>query len=291
MKVDGGLTTFELAAVPEQAREIESLGYDGLFAFEGKGDPLLSLVLAAEHTDRVELQTAFALAFPRSPMHLAYAGHELQVLSRGRFILGLGSQIRTHIEKRFSAEWSHPVRRMRELVLAVRAIWRTWNEGERLNFRGEFYRHTLMTPVFEPVPNPYGPPRIFLAAVQPRMTEVAGEVADGLLVHPFHSRCFLEERVLPALARGLAAGGRTRAECAVACQTLLVPGDSAQEQADAAGRSGSSGSARTGRTTGPSEAARGRRSRPYDRTSANIVRAMAAASFVSTCPSASASAS
>jgi probable F420-dependent oxidoreductase len=144
MKIDGGLTTFDLAQVPAHAREIEALGYDGLFTFEGKGDPFLPLVLAAEHTERVELATAIALAFPRSPMNLAYIGHDLQVQSKGRFILGLGSQIKTHIEKRFSAVWSRPAARMRELVLAIRAIWRCWNEGERLDFRGEFYRHTLM---------------------------------------------------------------------------------------------------------------------------------------------------
>jgi len=234
MKIDGGLTTFELAQVPAHAREIEALGYDGLFTFEGKGDPFLPLVLAAEHTERVELATAIALAFPRSPMNLAYIGHDLQVQSKGRFILGLGSQIKTHIEKRFSAIWSRPAARMRELVLAIRAIWRCWNEGERLDFRGEFYRHTLMTPVFDPGRSPYGPPRIFLAGVQPRMTEVAGEVADGLLVHPFNSRRFMSDALLPALDRGLARGDRKRSDYEVACQVLLVVGDSAAERRESA---------------------------------------------------------
>jgi probable F420-dependent oxidoreductase len=232
MKIDCGLTTFRLDEVAAHAREIEALGYDGLFTFEGKGDPFLPLVLAAEHTERLDLSTAIALAFPRSPMNLAYIGHDLQIQSKGRFILGLGSQIKTHIEKRFSAVWSLPAARMRELVLAVRAIWRCWNEGEKLDFRGRFYRHTLMTPVFDPGPSPYGPPRVFLAAVQPRMTEVAGEVADGLLVHPFHSRRFLDESLFPALERGLEKGGRGRSACAVACQVLLVTGTSEAERRD-----------------------------------------------------------
>jgi probable F420-dependent oxidoreductase len=230
MKIDGGLTTFHLPEVPAHAREIEALGYDGLFTFEGKSDPFLPLVLAAEHTERVELATAVALAFPRSPMNLAHIGHDLQVQSRGRFILGLGSQIKTHIEKRFSAVWSRPAARMREMVLALHAIWRCWNEGERLNFRGEFYRHTLMTPIFEPGRSPWGPPRVFLAGVQPRMTEVAGEVADGLLVHPFNSRRFLDTSLLPALERGIARGGRSRADCAVACQVLIVTGLDEEER-------------------------------------------------------------
>ncbi|MFN8545285.1 MAG: TIGR03617 family F420-dependent LLM class oxidoreductase [Candidatus Binatia bacterium] len=232
MKIDGGLTTFRLADVPAYAREIEALGYDGTFTFEGKSDPFLPLVLAAEHTRRLELATAVALAFPRSPMNLAYLGHDLQIQSQGRFILGLGSQIRTHVEKRYGAAWSHPVARMRELVLAVRAIWRCWNEGERLDFRGRFYTHTLMTPIFDPGPSPWGPPRIFLAGVQPRMTEAAGEVADGLLVHPFHSRRFLDEGLLPLVERGLATAGRGRDRFEVACQVMLATGTTPEEVAE-----------------------------------------------------------
>ncbi len=234
MKIDAGLTTFRLDEVPAAARAIEDQGYDGLFTFEGKGDPFLPLVLAAEHTERVELATAIALAFPRSPMTLAYLGHDLQVQSKGRFILGLGSQIKTHVEKRYSAVWSHPAARMRELVLAVRAIWQCWNEGTRLEFRGRFYTHTLMTPIFEPGPSPYGPPRIFLAGVQPRMTEVAGEVADGLLVHPLNSRRFLEGMLLPAIERGLAKSRRRRQDFAVSCQVIVATGTSADEVAQSA---------------------------------------------------------
>ena len=230
LRIDGGLTTLELAGVPAAARDLAALGYDGLFTFEGKGDPFFPLVLAAEHTERVALGTAVALAFPRSPMHLAYIGHDLQGQSRGRFILGLGAQIRTHIEKRFSAVYDRPVARMRELVLAMRAIWRCWYEGERLDFRGRFYRHTLMTPIFEPSPHDYGPPPVYLAGVQPRMTAVAGEVADGLIVHPFNSRRFLERELLPALDQGCATGGRTRAAVTVMCQALIATGCSDAER-------------------------------------------------------------
>lgn len=229
MHVDAGLTTLELARVPEAARGLEALGYDGLFTFEGKGDPFLPLALAAEHTDRVALGTAVALALPRNPMHLSYLAHDLQLQSRGRFVLGLGAQIRTHIEKRFGAAYDPPVARMRELVAALRAIGRCWYDGERLAFRGTYYRHTLMTPIFEPVPSPYPPPPVWLAAVQPRMTELAGEVADGLIVHPFNSRPFLEETLLPALARGRARAGRAAGAVTVFVQALIATGTTEDE--------------------------------------------------------------
>lgn len=224
MRIDAGLTITQLADVPARAREMEALGYDGLFTFEGQTDPFLPLVLAAEHTTRPQLMTAVALAFPRSPMTLAYVGHDLQVQSGGRFVLGLGAQIRVHVEKRYGAAWNPPVARMREYVLALRAIWRCWNEGECLDFRGTYWTHTLMTPIFVPAPSPWGPPKVFLAAVQPRMTEVAGEVADGIFVHPFHSPRFLDERLLPALARGLGKAGRQRGDVEIGAQVLLVTG-------------------------------------------------------------------
>jgi probable F420-dependent oxidoreductase len=224
MRIDAGLTITQLADVPPKARDLEALGYDGVFTFEGQTDPFLPLVLAAEHTSRVQLMTAVALAFPRTPMALAYVGHDLQVQSSGRFVLGLGAQIRTHVEKRYGAAWAPPVARMREYVLALRAIWRCWNEGERLDFRGRFWTHTVMTPIFMPAPSPWGPPKVFLAAVQPKMSEVAGEVADGVFVHPFHSPRFLDERLLPAIERGLAKSGRKRADFEIGAQVLLVTG-------------------------------------------------------------------
>ena len=229
MKVDAALLATELAATPAEAREIERLGYDGAFTFEGPHDPFFPIALAAEHTERIELATAIAIAFPRSPMQLANVGHDLQVFSKGRFILGLGSQIKPHIEKRFGATWVKPVARMRELVLALRAIWRCWNEGERLSFRGEFYTHTLMTPLFCPAKSPFGPPRVFLAGVARPMTAVAGEVADGLFVHPLNSPEFVRGTTLPALEEGFARAGKRRRDFEIACQALVVTGFTEEE--------------------------------------------------------------
>src|SRR5438105_7301209 len=205
MFVDAALTTNELMKVPEIARALESEGFDGLLTFEGQHDAILPLLLAAEHTERVELTTAVAIAFARNPMTLAQVAYDLQLASHGRFNLGLGTQIQPHITKRFSMPWSQPAARMREMVLAIRAIWARWHEGKPLEFRGEFYTHTLMTPMFDPGPSPFGVPRIVVAGVGPRMTEVAGEVADGFMVHPFTTVEFFRSTTLPAIERGLAA--------------------------------------------------------------------------------------
>ncbi len=209
MKIDGVLAG-GLVGAGEAARELEAIGYDGVFSAETSHDPFFPLVLAAEHTDHLELGTGIAVAFARNPMTLANLGNDLQDFSGGRFILGLGSQIKPHIQKRFAMPWSQPAARMRELILAVRAIWACWNDGEKLDFRGDFYRHTLMTPMFHPGPNPHGAPRVFLAAVGERMTEVAGEVADGIQLHGFTTERYLREVTLPALERGWARAGRTR---------------------------------------------------------------------------------
>ena len=234
MKVDGSLTD-NLGEIANRARELEAAGYDGAYTFEGPHDPFLPVLLAAEHTDRLELSTAIAVAFARNPMTLAQTAYDLQSVSEGRFILGLGSQIRPHIEKRFSMPWSKPAARMRELALAIRAIWACWHEGAPLRFDGDFYRHTLMTPFFNPGPNPYGPPRMWLAGVGPAMTEVAGEVADGFLVHPFSTERFLCEVTLPALERGFARKGRTRDGFEIAFPLMIVTGDSDDEIAAAEG--------------------------------------------------------
>ena len=204
MRIDGPLVIPELASVADAARAMESAGYDGAFTFEGPHDPFLPLVLAAEATDRLELTTAVAIAFARSPMTIAAQANDLQLLAEGRFHLGLGSQIKPHIERRFSMPWSAPAARMRELVLAVRAIWAAWNDRVPLHFEGAHYTHTLMTPFFDPGPNPFGPPPIWLGGVGPMMTEVAGEVADGFMVHPFCTERSLLEVTLPALERGRA---------------------------------------------------------------------------------------
>jgi probable F420-dependent oxidoreductase len=232
LRVDGPLHE-NLAAIPVRARELEEAGYDGAFTFEGPHDPFLPVLLAAEHTERLELATAIAVAFARNPMTLAQTAYDLQLASEGRFILGLGSQIRPHIEKRFSMPWSKPAARMRELALAIRSIWASWHEGAALRFEGEFYRHTLMTPFFNPGPNPYGMPRLWLAGVGPAMTEVAGEVADGFLVHPFSTERFLRDVTLPALERGFSRGGRTRDGFEIAFPLMIVTGDSEDEIATA----------------------------------------------------------
>src|SRR6266567_7591668 len=177
MKVDTGVMAPQLSDIGPKARELEELGYDGLLTAETGHDAFLPLALAAEHTERIELATGIAVAFARTPMVLAYTANDLQQMSKGRFVLGLGSQIKPHIEKRFSMPWSHPARRMREYILAMRAIWASWSDGTKLDFRGDFYQHTLMTPFFNPGPNPFGTPKVWLAAVGPHMTEVAGEVA------------------------------------------------------------------------------------------------------------------
>jgi probable F420-dependent oxidoreductase len=223
MLVDGGIG-FDPAGVIEAARLAEQVGYDGLWSAEVSHDPFLPLALAAEHTEKIKLGTGIAVAFARNPMTLAVVANDLQTLSRGRFMLGLGSQIKPHIEKRFSMPWSHPAPRMREMILAIRAIWDSWSDGSRLAFRGEYYRHTLMTPMFDPGPNPFGTPQIFLAAVGEKMTEVAGEVADGMLAHGFTTERYMREVTLPALERGLAASGRLRTDVEISYPGMVVTG-------------------------------------------------------------------
>ena len=223
MKVDGGLPT-DLREVPARIRELEDAGFAAAMTAETAHDPFFPLLLAAEHSERIDLMTSIAVAFARSPMTLANVGHDLNAYSKGRFILGLGSQIRPHITKRFSMPWSSPAARMREMILAMRAIWSNWYEGERLRFQGDFYSHTLMTPMFTPTDTEYGPPRVFLAAVGPLMTEVAGEVADGLIVHPFTTQSYMRDTTLPAIERGLAAAGRDRADFEIAYPGFIVSG-------------------------------------------------------------------
>lgn len=229
MKVDGSLLVDNPAEAGPMAQQLEAEGFHGGFTFEGRHDPFFPLSVAAQQTKDLELITAIAIAFARNPMILANIAYDLQLLSEGRFILGLGSQIRPHIEKRFSSVWSSPAARMREMVLAIRAIWASWQEGAELDFEGEFYRHTLMTPVFNPGPNPHGLPPIFLAGFGPRMTEIAGEVADGFLMHPFHSMNYVREVTLPALERGRQSGASPDADFQISCQVILAMGDTDEE--------------------------------------------------------------
>lgn len=225
VRVDGPLVTPALPAVAGVAQAMERAGYDGAFTFEGPHDPFLPLVAAAEATERLELMTAVAIAFARSPMTIAVQANDLQLLSEGRFHLGLGSQIKPHIERRFSMPWGAPAARMRELVLAVRAIWAAWNERVPLRFEGAYFTHTLTTPFFDPGPNLFGAPPIWLGGVGPLMTEVAGEVADGFLVHPFCTRRSLLEVTLPALDRGRArSGSLARTPLALSLPVMIATG-------------------------------------------------------------------
>lgn len=186
------------------ATAAEADGYDGLWVTESKHDPFLQVLQATSATSRITVGTSVAIAFARSPMTTAASAYDLAQYSQGRFILGLGSQIKPHVERRFSMPWSRPAARMREYVLALRAIWGSWTTGERLNFDGEFYTHTLMTPFFVPHTHQWGPPPVYLAGVGERMTETAGEVADGFLCHPFTTSRYLSEVTVPALRRGRA---------------------------------------------------------------------------------------
>lgn len=233
MRVDTGIPV-DLSGAGQAAAAAEGDGYDGIWTAETDHDPFLPLSLAAEHTQHIELGTAIAVAFARNPMTLAHTAYDLQAFSRGRFLLGLGTQIRPHITRRFSMPWSQPVARMRELVAAIHAIWDAWNSDGGLNFRGDFYSHTLMTPMFNPGPNPYGDPRIFLAGVGPRMTELAGEIADGYLCHGFITPRYFTEVTRPALQRGRERAGRPYNDLETSLTSFVVTGSTAEEMSEVA---------------------------------------------------------
>jgi probable F420-dependent oxidoreductase len=208
----------------ERAEALRDAGASGVFTFEGPHDVFTPLTLAST-VGGLDLMTNVAIAFPRNPIHLAHQAIDHQILTQGRFTLGLGTQIRTQIEKRFGAEFDRPVVRMTELVAALRAIFTTWSTGERLDFRGEYYRHTLMTPTFTPRDNPYGPPPIYVGALGPRLTKATAQHADGLLVMPFGNKKFLHEVTMTAVDEGLAAGGRTRADLAIVPEIIVSVGE------------------------------------------------------------------
>lgn len=224
MKVDGALRGYEIGELAGVAAAMERLGHNGVWMPEINHDPFLPLPAVAAATSRITVGTGIAIAFARSPMLLAYLGSDLQLATQGRFILGLGSQVRAHVTRRFSMPWSHPAARMRELISAVRAIWRSFETGDPLDFRGDFYSHTLMTPEFSPAPARFGLPPIFLAAVGERMTEVAGEVADGLFLHSFTTERYVREISLPTLERSLRNAGRERSEIDVVGLPFIATG-------------------------------------------------------------------
>ena len=227
MKIDTMLAGLEDA--PAHARRLEELGVDGAFTFEGPHDVFTPLILAAGATTTLELATNVAIAFPRNPVQLAHQAYDLQVLSKGRFTLGLGSQIRAQVEKRYGASFHRPIARMRELVAALRAIFATWETGERLDFRGEFTSHTLMPPMFNPGPNPYGVPPIALGGLGPQMVRLAAEVADGVLIMPFNTARHFAERTVPAIGEGLVRGGRERSDLTVTGEVIVCCGRTEEE--------------------------------------------------------------
>ena len=227
MKVDTHLTQ-DWKKIPEHIQRVEAEGYDGVGTAEMNHDPFFPLLIGAEHSERVELRTGIAVAFARSPMTMANQAHDLNAYSKGRFTLGLGSQIRAHITKRFSMPWGAPAAQMRELVLAMRAIWANWYDGEPLRFEGKYYQHTLMTPAFTPEDSAYGAPKVVLAAVGPIMTEVAAEVGDGLIIHPFSNEKYIREVTLPAVERGLAKAGKERKDFEISYTPFVVSGKDEQ---------------------------------------------------------------
>ncbi|WP_375401074.1 TIGR03617 family F420-dependent LLM class oxidoreductase [uncultured Amnibacterium sp.] len=223
MRFDAVLSESQ-AQVPEQAAAFEGQGYGGLAATELTHDPFVTALLALRATTRVQVGTQIAVAFARSPMTVAVTARDLADLSGGRFVLGLGTQIEAHVTRRFSMPWSPPAARMREFVAALRAIWASWETGDRLAFRGEHYRHTLMTPAFSPGPAPSGPPPVHLAAVGPLLAQTAGAVADGVIAHVFSTRRFLQQSLLPAVTRGLEEAERDRSAFTVTVPVFVISG-------------------------------------------------------------------
>lgn len=226
MKLDAVLAveTHRLGEAARVARAADEAGFAGLWTAETQHNPFLPLALAAEHTSRLELGTAVAIAFPRSPMVMAQIAWDLQDLSGGRFVLGLGTQVKAHIERRFSATWDSPVNRLREYIQALRAIWNCWQTGARLNYRGQYYQHTLMSPFFNPGPIDHPDIPIYIAGVNEGLARLAGEVCDGFHVHPFHSIKYVREIVRPQIAAGAAKTGRDPARVALASSVFVVTG-------------------------------------------------------------------
>jgi probable F420-dependent oxidoreductase len=230
MTLDIGVRDYDLRAVPEYARKMEAIGYDCLWTSETRHDPFLPLAVATTATCSMKLGTSIALAFPRSPMVIAYTAWDIQRASAGRFILGLGSQVKAHNQRRFSVKFESPGPKLREAVLALRAIWECWQKGTRLQFEGEFYQFDLMTPFFNPGPIAHPKIPIFIAGVNRYMCRMAGEVCDGLHVHPFHTPRYLREYVHPAVEDGLRASGRSRQDFAYATAAFVVVGDTERER-------------------------------------------------------------
>jgi probable F420-dependent oxidoreductase len=231
MVLDLGLRDYDLRTLPGYARNAEKIGYGCLWTSETQHDPFLPLAVAATSTTSIKLGTSIAVAFPRSPMVLAYTAWDIQKASQGRFILGLGSQVRAHNERRFSVKFESPGPKLREVVLALRAIWESWQKGTPLRFQGEFYHFDLMTPFFNPGPINHPKIPVFIAGVNQYMCRMAGEICDGLHVHPFHTAKYLRDYVHPAVEQGLGASGRLRRDFTYTTAAFAVIGETEAERA------------------------------------------------------------
>ena len=229
MKLDTGLSVRSLRDVPEAAKAAEAMGFDGVWSFETSQDPFLPLALAAEHTERLELGTSIAVAFPRSPLVHAQIAWDLQKMSGGRFILGLGTQVKGHNERRFGIPWDQPGPRLREMIQMIRAVWSCWQDGAKPDFVGKFYQFTLMTPFFQPAPLTVPKPPIYIAGVNEYMCRLAGELCDGFHVHPMHSIRYLEEFALPLIREGQQAAGRDADSCKLSTSAFVITGRDEQE--------------------------------------------------------------
>ena len=235
MKVDTAFFPSSFDAAAQTARRAEELGFDGLWSAETSHDPFFPLVVAARETQRINLGTGVAIVFPRSPMMLANICWDLQANSKGRFILGLGTQVKGHNERRFSVKWVSPVKRLREVILSLRAIWDCWQNNTKLEFIGEFYQFTLMTPFFNPGPIEHPKIPIFISGLNPLICQLAGELCEGFYIHGFHSAKYIQETVLPNLEKGLAKAGRKRDELSLITGTFIASGATRDEVEKAKG--------------------------------------------------------
>lgn len=233
MKLDVAIMSSHLQQALSLAKAADRIGFSALWTSETQHDPFLPLAVAALHTRRLQLGTAIAVAFARNPASLAYLAWDLQAASDGRFILGLGTQVKAHIERRFGMPWAAPAARLREMILAIRAFWDCWQHGSKLNFRGRFYKLTLMSPFFNPGPIQHPAIPIYIAGVNPRMCQLAGELCQGLHVHPFHTVRYLREQVLPNVEQGLATAGRQRGDIELCSSVFVITGESTEEIARA----------------------------------------------------------
>jgi len=225
MKFDTTLLATDLSKIPQLTRQAEAIGFDGIWVSETAHDAFLPLVLVAEHSQRLTLGTSIAVAFPRSPAILAYIAWDLARFSKGRFIMSLGTQVKGHNERRFGVKWEKPVKKLREYILAMRAFWDCWQNGTKLNFRGEFFNLTLMTPFFNPGPHDWPDIPVYIAGINRLMCQLAGELCQGFHVHPLHTARYIEDFALPHIQKGLEKSGRQRSDIELSSSIFVIPTD------------------------------------------------------------------